>query len=104
MTSSKIKIVVSSTNIFSLQVYVNFIYKTLKMYMKSISIRFCPVKKTLVTLLKSPHVYKKSKEQYHLKKYRTVISCYTFLFHKNLFKFLILNKPKCIVFKFVLER
>lgn len=99
-----IKIVVLSTNLFSIKVYVNFIYKVLQVYTKTTSISVFPTKKTVVTLLKSPHVYKKSKEQYQLKKYRVVVLSSVCVYNKNLFKFFLLNKPKSVVLSFVLER
>ena len=99
-----LKIIVLSTNLFSLQVFVNFVCKILQIYTEKVSMSILPAKKTSITLLKSPHVYKKSKEQYLLKKYRVVILGPASSFNKNVLKFLLLNKPKSIVLKFVLER
>lgn len=45
-----------------------------------------------ITLLRSPHVYKKAREQFEVRSYKAVI----FIFHyhnNNLLKFLLLNKP-----------
>lgn len=99
-----LKIIISSTNLLSLQVYTNFICKILNRHSSPVCITACPVKKTTVTLLKAPHVYKKSKEQYQIKKYRTTILSSAFLCHKILFKFFLLNKPKSVVLNVVLER
>ena len=99
-----LKIIVLSTNLFSVQVFANFVCKVLQIYTEKVSMLILPTKKTSITLLKSPHVYKKSKEQYLLKKYRVVILGSASSFNKNLLKFLLLNKPKSIVLKFVLER
>ena len=104
MLLSTLKIVVSSTNLFSVQVYVKFCCKVLQIFTKQVAISVFPIKKKVITLLKSPHVYKKSKEQYQIKKYRVVILSPAFLCNKNLFKFFLLNKPKSVVLSFVLER
>ena len=104
MLLTNIKIVVSSTNLFSVQVFVNFVCKVLEINIKKVSTSVFPIRKRVVTLLKSPHVYKKSKEQYQIKKYRVVISSPACLCNKNLFKFFLLNKPKSVVLSFVLER
>ena len=104
MLSPSFKIIVSSTNLFSLQVYVNFICKILKIHLNPLSIHTSSTKTTRVTLLKSPHVYKKSKEQYSIKKYRTTILSNVFFYNNVLFKFVLLNKPKSIALNFVLEK
>ena len=51
-----------------------------------------------VTLLKSPHVNKKSREQFQVSYYKFIVNVYTFKekFNKNFLKFVILNKPKYI--------
>jgi len=104
MTLPILKIIILSTNLFSVKVYVNFVYKVLLLYTKKVSISVFPTKKTLITLLKSPHVYKKSKEQYQLKNYRVVLLSPAWVYNQNLFKFFLLNKPKSVVLSFVLER
>ena len=104
MLLPSIRIVVSSTNLFSVQVYVNFVCKVLAINTKRVSTSVFPIRKRVVTLLKSPHVYKKSKEQYQIKKYRVVIVSPACLCNRNLFKFFLLNKPKSVVLSFVLER
>lgn len=104
MVSPSFKIIISSTNLFSLQAYVNFICKTLKIHLNPLSMHASSVKTTYVTLLKSPHVYKKSKAQYGIKTYKITILSTTFFYHNTLFKFFLLNKPKGIVLNFVLEK
>ncbi len=104
MVSPSFKIVISSTNLFSLQVYVNFICKTLKTHINPLSICASSVKTIYVTLLKSPHVYKKSKAQYSIKIYKITILSTAFFYRNILFKFFLLNKPKGIVLNFVLEK
>jgi ribosomal protein S10 len=76
----------------------------LEINIKRVSTSVFPIKKRIVTLLKSPHVYKKSKEQYQIKKYRVVIVSPACSCNRNLFKFFLLNKPKSVVLSFVLER
>jgi small subunit ribosomal protein S10 len=57
-----------------------------------------PSKRKMITLLKSPHVNKKAKEQFEIKYFKTLIS-----FNGNLslkiVKVLLSNKPKSISLK-----
>ena len=53
---------------------------------------FLPIKKKKITLLKSPHVYKKAREQFELTSFKQIFllsSNYTTIF----LKFLLINKP-----------
>jgi small subunit ribosomal protein S10 len=57
---------------------------------------FCiPPRKKLITLLKSPHVNKKAREQFHFTSYKIVLYIKVPLTTK-LLKLLLLNKPKFI--------
>ena len=51
-----------------------------------------PIKRKKITLLRSPHVYKKSREQFELKKYKHLIHIYSNC-PNSFLKFLIINKP-----------
>jgi len=104
MPLPKLQIIVFSANLFSLQAYINFICKNLNLDKKKVVVQPLPKKKKLITLLKSPHVYKKSKEQFQIKYYKVTILIFLNSYHKTLFEFFLLNKPKCISVKFVLER
>ena len=56
-----------------------------------------------ITLLKSPHVYKKAREQFQLIKYTLLFSFFVLeLKFKKFYFFLKLNTPKIIKIKFVL--
>jgi small subunit ribosomal protein S10 len=75
----------------SLNLYKNFLSKTLQSIKINFSICNLPKKKNRITLLKSPHVNKKSREQFHLKNYNQKIDIYL----KNVFpklNFLIILK------------
>ncbi len=85
----------------------NYTLKTFCFYIESIfkklnidySIFFLPKKEEKITLLKSPHVYKKAKEQFKLETYKVVIKV-----EKNTGKFnnivpFLMNKPKSIFIK-----
>lgn len=79
----------------SLYVYKNFIISTLKKSNILYSIAYLPKKKKRITLLKSPHVYKTSREQFQFVTYKMLISLNSLLTLKEV-KFLILNKPKTV--------
>lgn len=55
-----------------------------------------PVKKKKITLLKSPHVYKKAKEQFEIRYYTTVILFKNLSISPDRFNYLLLNKPSSI--------
>ena len=84
-----------SVNKNSLFIYTLFLKK---LFIK-LDINFClimlPKKRKLLTLLKSPHVYKKAREQFQL---ITFVSCFFFYsnLNPNFIKFFILNKPKTV--------
>lgn len=77
-----------------LVIYQNF----LKKIFNKINIEFTfiatPIKKKRITLLKSPHVYKKAKEQFELRAYSGNFIIFSKLKQNQLLKFIKLNKPK----------
>ncbi len=91
------KIKFASFNFFLLNNYLNF----LKNYLTNLKVNYTviklPKKKILLTLLKSPHVNKKSKEQFNHIKYNAVIiiNCS----YEIPLKFLLLNLPSEIFTK-----
>lgn len=52
-----------------------------------------PSNKRRITILKSPHVYKKAREQFEIKNYKTIIMVKN-LQHSILIKKILINKPK----------
>jgi small subunit ribosomal protein S10 len=90
-----IKIIIKSINLESLLIYKEFLKKLLQKTNNKFSSINLPIKKKKITLLKSPHVNKKSKEQFQIKTYKFII-----IIKENIslqkIKFLLINKPKTI--------
>ena len=76
--------------------YTNYIKKILTKLKINFTTVYLPIKIKKITLLKSPHVNKKAREQFQLKKYKTCINICAEKINNILFKLLILNKPKYI--------
>ena len=78
-----------------IRIYCNLIVQLLKKLKINFKYTNVPVTTKKITLLKSPHVNKKAREQFDIRKYKSVL-----FIHKEkeveLLKFLILNKPKFI--------
>lgn len=76
-------------------IYCNLIIKLLKRLKINFKYTNVPTTTKKITLLKSPHVNKKAREQFEIKRYKSVL-----FIHKKkeveLLKFLILNKPKFV--------
>ena len=87
------QISLKSLNKESLNIYQNFINKILKSLNVQHSCINMPTKIKKLTLLKAPHVYKKAREQFIIKSYKTLIILKTEI-SSNKLKLLILNKPK----------
>jgi ribosomal protein S10 len=89
----------SSCN-YTLQAYVFYLQKTFKLLNLNISVFSLPRVSKKITLLKSPHVFKKAKEQFELREYKAVIKIIDcdpqFL---NKIKFVLFNRPKSIQLK-----
>ena len=79
---------VTSLNYKILNTFKYFLVK----FFNKISIFTLPIKSKRITLLKSPHVFKKAREQFEIKKYSFIIT----LDLKYYFDKLILNKPSSI--------
>lgn len=87
-----LKIELKTVNKSILAVYKNFL-QNLLLKLNLLYKQFAlPIKKKKFTLLRSPHVHKKSREQFQLIKYKHV---YLFLspIPNNFLKFLLINKP-----------
>ena len=79
----------------SLNLYKNFLNKTLQSIKINFSICNLPKKKNRITLLKSPHVNKSAREQFEIKYYSTIIQLNGDINHKIL-EILLINKPKSV--------
>ncbi len=93
-------IYLKSSCIHTLQAYSSYLEQVFKHLSIDFSIFYLPRVSKKITLLKSPHVYKKAKEQFELREYKAVIK-----FELNStstvdsMKFALYNKPKCIKLK-----
>lgn len=92
------QIKIKSINQKSLNIYLIAIQKILQVLNISYKIFNLPIKYKRITLLKSPHVNKTSREQFELKTYQTLLQIIHFNKFK-IFKILSLNKPKTITLK-----
>ena len=84
------KIILKSLDRITLDLYIKFIKISLTKF--NIKVINLPIKNNIYTILKSPHVDKKSREQF-----KTIILMNTKII-KN-FNFFIINKPKNIKLK-----
>ena len=86
----------SSCN-YTLRTYIYYLQKILNFLQVDFAVFFLPMTSNKITLLKSPHVFKKAKEQFELREYKVVIQI-----KKNNFesleniKFALFNRPKSI--------
>lgn len=93
-----IKILLKSYNLDLLNLYSYLFQKN----SKSINFSFkLPIKKRKITLLKSPHVYKKAKTHYQESVYSVVICINKDLYNQFLFKRLITDIPQSIFVKVI---
>ena len=90
-----IKLEIKSLSKESLFLFREFIIKVLMKSKVLYSVFNLPNVKKRITLLKSPHVNKTSREQFQFNSYKLLITLKTNLTLKEL-KFLILNKPKVV--------
>jgi len=79
----------------SLNLYKEFLKITLKKININFSLFNLPTKKKRITLLKSPHINKSSREQFEIKYFNTIIQVKSIL-NPNLLKILLINKPKIV--------
>lgn len=78
-----------------LNIYIKFLESLFKKLQLEYSLFSIPTKKKKITLLKSPHVHKKAREQFELNTYKKTIHIKNFKNVNHLNNF-ILNKPKFI--------
>lgn len=95
-----IYLILTSTSRDSLLLYtkfLNFLFENVKI--KSVNSGLL-IKKKRLAVLKSPHVYKKSKEHFEVNKFRTCFCLknvnVSYLF---LFRYILQNKPKSVTLK-----
>jgi small subunit ribosomal protein S10 len=79
----------------SLNLYKEFLKITLKKININFSLFNLPIKKKRITLLKSPHVNKSSREQFEIKYFNTIFQIKNIL-SPRLLTILLINKPKVV--------
>jgi small subunit ribosomal protein S10 len=80
-----------------LKIFSQFFIKLLKKLKLNFSIINTPIKKKRITLIKSPHVYKKAREQFELRIHKKTFFIKNFN-NITLINSLLINKPKLINF------
>ena len=95
------KIKIKSSCNYTLKAYTFYLESVFKTLSLKYSIFNLPKKEQKFTLLKSPHVYKKAKEQFKVNTYKVVISLEGFESKQTLNKLVpfLINKPKAIFIK-----
>ena len=91
----KIQLKIKSLDQQSLKLYLIKIHKILKILGIKYNTFNLPSKRKRITLLKSPHVNKKAREQFEIKKYSVMVQILSQEKFKIL-KLLSLNKPKTV--------
>lgn len=89
------QIIVKSYSKIALVLYLNYLKTLLSkggIFFSSFSF---PMKRKRITLLKSPHVNKKSKEQFEIKSFKTVLFLNNSL-SLDTVKNITMNRPKCV--------
>jgi len=93
-----LQVKINSINQAVLTVYAIFLSKIFKKLSIKYSLTHLPINNKRITLLKSPHVHKSSREQFEVKTYKLVITVFSSV-PTSLLQFLILNKPKSLKVK-----
>jgi len=96
------KIRIKSSCNYTLKAYALYLESILKSLSLKYSIFYLPKEEQKLTILKSPHVYKKAKEQFKIETYKVIISVGQLENDQNLNKLVpfLINKPKAISIKF----
>lgn len=98
MSISKIQLNVKSVNLNCYKIYCFFLHRVLKSLDIQYSFISLPTSKKRVTLLKSPHVNKKAREQFEIRAYNGCFQIKTNVNFSTL-EWLILNKPTVVHIK-----
>jgi ribosomal protein S10 len=94
------QIIIKSSCNYTLKAYVSYLELMFRKLNIETSVFFLPSSERKITLLKSPHVYKKAKEQFKISTHKVVISIdITKSFDLSKLAFFLINKPKAIFVK-----
>lgn len=92
------QLIIKSCCKYTLKTYTTFLELLFNKIGQKSSTFYLPSTQRRITILKSPHVNKKAKEQFQVTTYKAVITLdTTFSFHN--FSTFLLNKPKTIFIK-----
>lgn len=97
----KIQLRIESLNNKILVLYIKFILKLFYIYQIKPKIIYLPCNKKRFTFLKSPHVFKKAKEHFAIKKYTVLLIC---SLNIQKLKQILINRPSVIKIKIVCEK
>jgi hypothetical protein len=89
---------IKSLNINVFKIYVFYLQKFFKSLDLKYSFLHLPIKTTRITLIKSPHVNKKSREQFEIKSHALNVKLICNL-DISIIRFILLNKPSTIQIK-----
>ena len=92
------QIKINSIHKQTLTLYITFLQKLFKKANIDYTTVCLPTTIKRITLLKSPHVYKKAREQFELHTYRAILNILSTM-DSNFFKILVINKPKNLKLK-----
>ena len=94
----KIQLKFESVSTKVLNLYIRLILKWLSLKKIVTTVVYLPKVIKRISFLKSPHVFKKSKEHFELKKKKVLLTFYYDLFN---FKVLLLNRPNTVKVKLI---
>jgi len=94
---NKITLKLVSLSRKALYYYKAFLITILKKKKIKTSFIVFPTKRKRITLLKSPHVNKRAREQFELKRYKLLLSIKMTCAQTSLLKFILMNKPQQII-------
>ena len=97
----KIQLKIESLNNKILASYIKFLIRILYMCQIKPRVFYLPCVVKRFTFLKSPHVFKKAKEHFEIKKYRVVIICNLNLQKLKLF---LINRPNTVKIRILYEK
>lgn len=101
MKNNKLTLVIKSPCISTLKIYIDYLVYNLNSLNLKTTRFFLPKKSKKITLLRSPHVFKKSKEQFKFTFFKVLMqieSLSSVMLNKKVVNIL-LNRPKSIVIK-----
>jgi ribosomal protein S10 len=97
----KIQLKIESLDNKVLALYIKFLIKVLCICQITPKVFYLPHIIKRFTFLKSPHVFKKSKEHFDIKKHRVII---IFSFNLQKLKLFLINRPSAVKIKIIYKK